>query len=64
MRIPVQRRPGLPLDVACQAVSVGKKTRNKKYHDEFGDAAVNVPMTFRSRATTSNTSPRPRQRAA
>jgi len=30
MRISVQRRLGLPLDVACQAVSVGKKTRNKK----------------------------------
>ena len=40
----MQRRLGLPLDVACQAVSVGKKTRNKKYHDEFGDAAVNVPQ--------------------
>jgi len=25
-------------------VSVGKKTRNKKYHDEFGDAVVNVPQ--------------------
>ena len=44
MRISVQRRLRLPLDVACQAVSVGKKTRNKKYHDEFGDAAVNVPQ--------------------
>ena len=28
MRISVQRRLGLPLDVACQAVSVGKKTQN------------------------------------
>ena len=44
MRISVQRRLGLPLDVDCQAVSVGKKTRNKKYHDEFGDAVVNVPQ--------------------
>ena len=25
-------------------MSVGKKTRNKKYHDEFGDAVVNVPQ--------------------
>ena len=23
---------------------MGKKTRNKKYHDEFGDAVVNVPQ--------------------
>ena len=44
MRISVQRRLGLPLDVACQAAAVGKKTRNKKIHDEFGDAAVNVPQ--------------------
>ena len=35
MRISVQRRLGLPLDVACQAAAAGKKTRNKKYHDEF-----------------------------
>ena len=33
MRLSVQRRLGLPLDVACQAVSVGKRTRNKKYED-------------------------------
>ena len=45
MRISVQRRLGLPLDVACQAAAAGKKTRNKKTHDEFGDAAVNVPQT-------------------
>ena len=44
MRISVQRRLGLPLDVACQAAAAGKKTRNKKIHDEFGDAAVNVPQ--------------------
>ena len=50
MRISVQRRLGLPLDVACQAVSVGKKTRNKKTHDEFGDAAVNVPDIRQIRA--------------
>ena len=43
MRISVQRRLGLPLDAACQAAAAGKKTRNKKIHDEFGDAAVNVP---------------------
>ena len=34
-------------------MSVGKKTRNMKYHDEFGDAAVNVPL--QCPATTSNT---------
>ena len=44
MRISVQRRLGLPLDAACQAAAAGKKTRNKKIHDEFGDAAVNVPQ--------------------
>ena len=44
MRLSVQRRLGLPLDVACQAAAAGKKTRNKKIHDEFGDAAVNVPQ--------------------
>ena len=46
MRLSVQRRlwVGLPLDVACQAAAAGKKTRNKKTHDEFGDAAVNVPQ--------------------
>ena len=43
----VQRRLGLPLDVACQPAAAGKKTRNKKTHDEFGDAA--------GRATTSDT---------
>jgi len=32
------------LDVACQAAAAGKKTRNKKTHDEFGDAAVNGPQ--------------------
>ena len=44
MRISVQRRLGLPLDAACQAAAAGKKTRTKKVHDEFGDAAVNVPQ--------------------
>ena len=29
---------------SCQAAAAGKKTRNKKTHDEFGDAAVNVPQ--------------------
>ena len=44
MRLSVQRRLGLPLDVACQAAAAGKKTRNGKTHDELGDAAVNVPQ--------------------
>ena len=44
MRLTVQRRLGLPLDVACQAAAAGKKTRNGKTHDELGDAAVNVPQ--------------------
>ena len=44
MRLSVQRRLGLPLDVACQAAAAGKKTRNGKTHDEYGDAAVNVPQ--------------------
>ena len=44
MRLSVQRRLGLPLDVACQAAAAGKKTRNKKIQYEFGDAAVNVPQ--------------------
>ena len=44
MRISVQRRLGLPLDVACQAAAAGKKTRNGKTHDELGDAGVNVPQ--------------------
>ena len=30
MRLSVQRRLGLPLDVACQAAAAGKKTRKKK----------------------------------
>ena len=41
MRISVQRRLGLPLE---QAAAAGKKTRNQKIHDEFGDAALNVPQ--------------------
>ena len=52
MRLSVQRRLGLPLDVACQAAAAGKKTRNKKTHDEFGDAAVNVPQHESHNTTT------------
>ena len=40
MRITVQRRLGLPLDVACQAVEAGKKAPNGKPHEELGDAAM------------------------
>ena len=43
MRITVQRRLGLPLDVACQAVEAGKKSPNGKPHEELGDAAMVNP---------------------
>ncbi|EOD14193.1 hypothetical protein EMIHUDRAFT_246404 [Emiliania huxleyi CCMP1516] len=43
MRITVQRRLGLPLDVACQAVEAGKKAPNGKPHEELGDAAMVNP---------------------
>ncbi|EOD04580.1 Hypothetical protein EMIHUDRAFT_221093 [Emiliania huxleyi CCMP1516] len=43
MRITVQRRLGLPLDVACQAVEAGKKAPNGKLHEELGDAAMVNP---------------------
>ena len=45
-------RLGLPLDVACQAVSVGKKTRNKR---STTTSLAMLLSTFRSKATTSNT---------
>ena len=45
----------LPLDVDCQAVSVGKKTRNEKYTTT--SLATRLLSAFRStKATTSNTS--------
>ena len=43
MRITVQRRLVLPLDVACQAVEAGKKAPNGKPHEELGDAAMVNP---------------------
>ncbi|EOD20482.1 hypothetical protein EMIHUDRAFT_208355 [Emiliania huxleyi CCMP1516] len=40
VRITVQRRLGLPLDVACQAVEAGKKAPSGKPHEELGHAAM------------------------
>ena len=37
-------RCGKARQARSRTMSVGKKTRNMKYHDEFGDAAVNVPQ--------------------
>ena len=66
MRLSVQRRLGLPLDVACQAAAAGKKTRNGKTHDELGDAAVNVPQQGHTQHQTqvhaSTPHPRPTRR--
>ena len=33
MRVTVQRRLGLPLDVACQAVEAGKRAPSGQLHD-------------------------------
>ena len=52
MRITVQRRLGLPLDVACQAVEAGKKAPNGKPHEELGDAAMVNPRAKHARDKT------------
>ena len=40
MRVTVQRRLGLPLDVACQAAEAGKRAPSGRLHDVLGDAAM------------------------
>ena len=45
MRVTVQRRLGLPLDVACQAVEAGKRAPSGQLHDVLGDAAMVNPRS-------------------
>ena len=45
MRVTVQRRLGLPLDVACQAAEAGKRAPNGQLHDILGDAAMVNPRS-------------------
>ena len=45
MRVTVQRRLGLPLDVACQAAEEGKRAPNGQLHDILGDAAMVNPRS-------------------
>ena len=44
-RVTVQRRLGLPLDVACQAVEAGKRAPSGRLHDVLGDAAMVNPRS-------------------
>ena len=50
MRITVQRRLGLPLDVACQAVEAGKKAPNGKPHDAYTASNERVRPRLRLRS--------------
>ena len=45
MRVTVQRRLGLPLDVACQAAEAGKRAPSGRLHDVLGDAAMVNPRS-------------------